>query len=153
MDYCAHCKNPSAALRCSACHAVLYCNADHQKADWKTHKPVCQLLRKAVQNGGYEKVVHKEGSGKKPNRGDTVRMKYAGKLPSGKQFDAGDSFEFQLGIGQVIRGWDEGVATMSEGEEATLYITPDYAYGHRGAPGAIPPDAYLIFDVTLLKIL
>jgi FK506-binding protein 1 len=82
---------------------------------------------------------------------------HSGTLASnGAKFDAsrdrGRPFSFKIGIGQVIRGWDEGVAQMSLGEHATLNITSDYGYGARGAGGVIPPNADLVFDVELLAI-
>lgn len=83
-------------------------------------------------------------------------MHYDGTLESGKKFDSsrdrGTPFQCTIGRGQVIRGWDEGVPTMSLGEKAKLTITGDYAYGPRGYPGLIPPNATLIFEVELLKI-
>ncbi|KAF2763902.1 FKBP peptidyl-prolyl cis-trans isomerase [Teratosphaeria nubilosa] len=102
----------------------------------------------------------------KPKAGDTITMEYTGNLyepnavnNKGKQFDSsvgrGD-FSTKIGVGQVIRGWDEGVLSadggMSLGEKATLTITGDYAYGDRGFPGLIPPNATLIFDVHLKGI-
>ena len=75
---------------------------------------------------------------------------------NGKKFDSsydrGRPFQFTIGIGQVIRGWDEGVMTMSIGEKAVLHITSDYGYGSRGAGGVIPPNAALDFEVELLEI-
>lgn len=79
---------------------------------------------------------------------------HIGTLENGKKFDSsrdrGKPFEFVLGSGQVIKGWDEGVAKMSKGERAILTCTHDYAYGEKGYPGVIPPKATLIFDVELL---
>lgn len=75
---------------------------------------------------------------------------------NGEQFDSSHSrgrpFTFTIGVGQVIRGWDEGVMTMSLGEKAKLNISSDYGYGSRGAGGVIPPNADLVFEVELLKI-
>ena len=153
MDYCAHCKSTTATLRCRGCHGVLYCNAEHQKADWKNHKATCKLLQKAAAGNGVEKVVHKEGTGPTPKYQQSVRVKYAGRLPSGKQFDASDEFVFVVGAGQVIKGWDIAVWDMHVGEEATVYITAECGYGHEGSPGAIPPDSPLVFDITLLEVI
>ncbi|GKU04278.1 peptidylprolyl isomerase [Fusarium langsethiae] len=108
---------------------------------------------------GVEKTIIREGNGPSPTKGQKVSMEYTGWLQEngqkGKQFDSsvgrGD-FDVTIGIGQVIKGWDEGVVQMKLGEKATLVITPDYGYGARGFPGAIPANSTLIFDVELKKI-
>ena len=97
------------------------------------------------------------GDGKTfPKQGDQLTMHYTGTLVDGTKFDSskdrGDPFQFTIGIGQVIRGWDDGVMKMSLGEEAKLEITPDFGYGDTGAGGVIPPNANLVFEVELLKI-
>uniref|UniRef100_A0A4W6E7M3 peptidylprolyl isomerase n=1 Tax=Lates calcarifer TaxID=8187 RepID=A0A4W6E7M3_LATCA len=78
-----------------------------------------------------------------------------GTLPNGEKFDSsrdrGPPFQFKLGLGQVIRGWDEGVAQMSVGQVVKLTCSPDYAYGTKGYPPIIPPNSTLIFEVELLK--
>ena len=92
-----------------------------------------------------------------PKKGDRLTMHYTGTLADGgKQFDSsvsrGTPFQFVIGIGQVIEGWDQGVIQMSLGEKAMLKITSDYGYGAEGAPGAIPPNADLNFEVELLAV-
>ncbi|KAI8093426.1 uncharacterized protein BX664DRAFT_329681 [Halteromyces radiatus] len=91
-----------------------------------------------------------------PKAGDSVTIHYTGTLENGTKFDSsrdrGQPFQCKIGVGQVIKGWDEGVQKLSVGEKAKLTCTPDYAYGPRGIPGVIPPAATLIFDVELLKI-
>ena len=96
------------------------------------------------------------GQGPKPKRGDTVSVHYTGWLTTGEKFDSSvdrdDPFQFVLGAGQVIQGWDEGVATMQVGDKVRLTIPHEKAYGEHGYPGAIPPRATLIFEVELLGI-
>jgi len=103
------------------------------------------------------------GSGTEAVAGKTVTVHYTGWLYDGKsadhhgkKFDSsrdhGDPFEFKLGAGQVIRGWDQGVAGMKVGGKRTLVIPSELGYGQRGAGGAIPPNATLIFDVELLGV-
>nr|XP_027206960.1 12 kDa FK506-binding protein-like [Penaeus vannamei] len=86
----------------------------------------------------------------------TVVVHYTGTLTDGSKFDSsrdrGKPFRFRIGHGEVIRGWDEGVAQMSVGQKAKLTCTPDYAYGERGFPGVIPPNSVLIFDVELINV-
>jgi FKBP-type peptidyl-prolyl cis-trans isomerase len=106
---------------------------------------------------GVEKTVLKAGDGRTmPRTGQRVTVHYTGTLTNGKKFDSSvdrnEPFVFSIGRGEVIRGWDEGVAQMSLGEKARLNITPDFAYGARGAGGVIPPNATLIFEVELLRI-
>ena len=95
------------------------------------------------------------GSGAEAIAGQTVTVHYRGTLTNGEQFDASygrGPFSFRLGGGQVIKGWDEGVAGMKVGGKRRLVIPPDLGYGSRGAGGVIPPDATLIFEVELLKV-
>jgi len=106
---------------------------------------------------GVEVEFTEQGDGATfPKPGQTVQVHYTGTLTNGNKFDSsrdrGKPFEFKIGAGQVIRGWDEGVAKMSVGSKAKLTCSPDYAYGERGYPGVIPQNATLIFDVELIKI-
>ncbi|KAJ8691783.1 FK506 binding protein proline rotamase rapamycin-binding protein [Pleurotus ostreatus] len=91
-----------------------------------------------------------------PKTGDTVYIHYVGTLTNGKKFDSsrdrGSPFKTLIGVGKVIKGWDEGVPQLSVGEKAILTCSADYAYGSRGFPPVIPPDSVLQFEVELLKI-
>jgi peptidylprolyl isomerase len=109
---------------------------------------------------GLRIIDVKPGTGPVPQAGQTVTVNYTGWLfvdgKKGKKFDSsldrGDPFSFTLGQGQVIKGWDEGLATMHVGGKRTLIIPPDLGYGARGAGGDIPPGATLMFDVDLLGV-
>ncbi len=100
------------------------------------------------------------GTGATPERGQTCVMHYTGWLwvngAKGAKFDSshdrGRPFDFQLGLGRVIKGWDEGVASMQVGGKRTLLIPPQLGYGERGAGGVIPPGATLLFEVELLGV-
>jgi FKBP-type peptidyl-prolyl cis-trans isomerase FkpA len=101
-----------------------------------------------------EKLAH--GQGAAPKTGDRVTVHYTGWLTDGQKFDSsrdrGQPFVFTIGRGQVIRGWDEGVAAMRVGDKVRLTIPPELGYGARGAGGVIPPNATLIFEVELLGV-
>ncbi|KAJ1972871.1 FK506 binding protein proline rotamase rapamycin-binding protein [Dimargaris xerosporica] len=106
---------------------------------------------------GVTREVIRQGTGATPQPGNKVSIHYVGTLDNGKKFDSsrdrGVPFECTIGVGQVIRGWDEGVTQMKVGEKCKLTCTSEYAYGSRGMGGVIPPDATLHFEVELLDIL
>lgn len=111
-------------------------------------------------SSGLQIIDSKVGTGASPKKGQTCVMHYTGWLyqngAKGKKFDSsvdrGEPFEFAIGTGRVIPGWDEGVATMKVGGKRTLIIPPALGYGARGAAGVIPPNATLLFEVELLGV-
>jgi peptidylprolyl isomerase len=105
---------------------------------------------------GLKYEVITAGDGPTPQKGQTVVVHYTGTLEDGTKFDSSrdrnQPFKFKLGAGQVIKGWDEGLAMMKVGHRRNLILPPELGYGTRGAGGVIPPNATLIFDVELLGI-
>ena len=109
---------------------------------------------------GVKINILEEGKGEEAKAGDTVNMNYTGTLENGTVFDSNvdpkfghvEPFTFTIGAGQVIKGWDVGVAGMKEGEKRKLVLAPDFAYGSTGAGGVIPPNATLTFEVELVSI-
>lgn len=115
------------------------------------------------ESAGYDKTesglrykILQNGNGKKANKGDMVSVHYKGQLLDGTVFDSSykrkQPIDFNVGIGQVISGWDEGIQLLKVGDKARFVIPSDLAYGSRGAGGVIPPDAPLIFDVELMNV-
>lgn len=101
-----------------------------------------------------EKLV--SGTGRAPKKGELVTVHYTGWLTTGEKFDSSvdrkEPFQFNLGMKQVIGGWDQGVAAMVVGDKVKLTIPPELGYGRSGYPGAIPPNATLVFEVELLGV-
>lgn len=106
-------------------------------------------------SGLYFKVL-KTGMGSKPEKGQTILAHYEGRLMDGTVFDSSykrnEPFEFPVGVGQVIPGWDEALMDMKVGEKRTIVLPPSLGYGARGAGGVIPPNAWLVFDVQLVAL-
>jgi peptidylprolyl isomerase len=125
-----------------------------------TSSALAQTGKAMTTPSGLQITDTKVGTGATPKTGQTCVMHYTGWLyengQKGKKFDSsvdrGEPFEFPIGAGRVIKGWDEGVATMKVGGKRTLVIPPALGYGARGAGGVIPPNATLIFEVELLGV-
>lgn len=120
-------------------------------------KPSATIKNNITIKNGMTIETTKQGTGEAITNGKVASMLYTGMLSDGTVFDSTSKrdntpFEFTLGVGQVIKGWDQGVLGMKVGEERTLVIPAELAYGSQGAGGVIPPNATLTFTVTLLAI-
>ena len=109
-------------------------------------------------SGGVERNVMTAGNGRKPNKGELITVHCTGYLTEGKKkfwstLDDNKPFEFRVGVGQVIKGWDQGMLQMEMGETAELVMTSDFGYGAKGFPAwGIPPNAGLTFEIQMIKI-
>ncbi|MFN4123010.1 MAG: FKBP-type peptidyl-prolyl cis-trans isomerase [Flavobacteriales bacterium] len=121
----------------------------------KGSKSSLKLNEEYTTESGLKIKLTKQGKGLPVQKGDRVKVHYTGTLVDGKKFDSSkdrnEPFQFIIGLKQVIAGWDEGIALLRVGDEATLTIPPELGYGNRRT-GNIPPGAYLIFDVELLDV-
>ena len=147
-----HTLTASAALMLTQC-------GDAKNVDNSTKHERKHVTRQTTPSGlAYE--ITQQGAGTSPSRGQNVTVHYTGWLNTngqpGTKFDSsvdrGQPFTFMIGIGQVIKGWDEGVMTMKPGEKRRIYIPANLGYGARGAGHVIPPNADLIFDVELISV-
>jgi FKBP-type peptidyl-prolyl cis-trans isomerase len=116
----------------------------------------CGGKKEQVTESGVKYEVIRAGTGASPKQGDSVTVNYTGWLDDGTKFDSSfdrnQPFTFKLGIGRVIQGWDDGIATMNVGGISKFFIPPELGYGERGAMGIIPPNANLVFEIELLSI-
>ena len=140
---------------------LLFVGCNITKNDTTNTKGWRKNMARTKTASGLEYEILQEGSGASPQRGQAVTVHYTGYLEKNGQPDESKKFDssigrgpftFNIGVGQVIRGWDEGVLSMKIGEKRRLIIPSDLGYGARGAGASIPPHATLIFDVELLKV-
>ncbi|MXY61974.1 MAG: FKBP-type peptidyl-prolyl cis-trans isomerase [Synechococcus sp. SB0665_bin_28] len=127
-----------------------------QAADDPQAQDTSQNPSMTITPSGLKIIDVQIGTGREALANTNVTVHYDGRLEDGKEFDSshrrGQPFQFRLGAGQVIQGWDEGLVGMKEGGKRQLVIPPELGYGQQGAGGVIPPNATLVFDVELLKV-
>ena len=145
------------ALALFSCHKP---SSKNQEAMEETHTGTVQTSKvgqEITSASGLKYIDEIIGTGNVPKVGDKVKVHYTGTLEDGTKFDSSrdrnKSFEFTLGMGQVIKGWDEGLSTMKLGGKRKLIIPANLGYGERGAGKIIPPGATLHFDVELLEVM
>lgn len=141
-------------LSCALLTVLIACGNNAANADQTKEN----MLKGDTQTtaSGLKYVITQKTSGDQAKAGQMVKVHYAGRLLDGTEFDnsnkRGQPFEFELGAGRVIKGWDEGIALLKVGEKATLVIPSELGYGPQGAGGVIPPNATLVFDVELVAV-
>ena len=142
---------------------IVFTTTQGAKREVRENAPAAPAAVSTSPTQGMKMTDVKQGSGVEAVAGKTVVVHYTGWLydesapdHKGKKFDSsrdrGEPFDFPLGAGHVIKGWDQGVAGMKVGGQRTLVISPEMGYGARGAGGVIPPNATLVFDVELLDV-
>jgi FKBP-type peptidyl-prolyl cis-trans isomerase len=139
--------------------STLFAADDEKKTDAAkpaaATQPAAKVGQKVTLPSGLVYTVVEEAKQPGAQAGDIVWVHYTGKLTNGEQFDSsvgGKPFKFTLGKGEVIKGWDEGVAGMKVGEKRNLVIPPELGYGKTGAGAKIPPDSTLVFDVEMIGL-
>lgn len=146
----------SAVLLTSCLAQPAFSNANSTMTKEKTMTNTAEKVTATEIFPGLSYEQSKAGTGEKPAAGDLVSVHYVGTLENGTKFDSsrdrGEPIQFKLGAGQVIQGWDKGIAAMTIGERGVLTIAPELGYGDHGAGNVIPGGATLVFDVELVSI-
>lgn len=150
-------KNSILVLACAGILSIVSISPADEPATQPATQPAAADAKPTITASGLGIVEVADGKGDAAKAGDNVSVNYTGRLADGTKFDSSydrnQPIQFQLGTGQVIKGWDEGIAGMKVGEKRKLIIPPDLAYGPDGTPGGpIPPNATLYFDVELVAI-
>ena len=149
-------KKISLVMTCVTVGMLTVACGNAEKAGGGDAKMVAQKWPNAkTTKSGLKYVITKQGEGdKKPAKDQKVKVHYVGKLLTGEEFDSSVKrnrpFEFKVGTGLVIKGWDEAILDMKKGEKRTIILPPELAYGERGAPPTIHPFATLVFEVELI---